>query len=273
MSPRSPNPGLAAAALLAIALPCGAAGQPHRAFCPPGAGLPVCTKARLATPVRWTGGTESLDKVLRTLARRAFIPASVVVARPLPEIKLPSGRLSPAAELDAIVRTHRRFRWQLEGGVLCFGEVRLSAEPQNFLRWRLRSFTVTANPGGDMHRLAQLLWQWPRWPASVMEGFEVPIAGHPARVTLRHPTARAVLLHLLRAAPTFYSEIIFPAHRGPLTRKQALGAIGTWRWVPLTQPPIPPPPPPCGPYKIPPNAPPNWTPPPGTPCHPGAHPS
>ncbi|MGH9526023.1 MAG: hypothetical protein ACRD2F_05055, partial [Terriglobales bacterium] len=157
--------------------------------------------------------------------------------------------------------------------VLRFEDVRLVNDRQNFLNWRLRSYTIAPDVGDDALILSQLLWQWPRPSVNAIDGLHPRIVGRPARLTLRGATGGAALLRLLRAAPTFYSQIIFPAHRGPLTHKQALEAVAGWRWTPLTQPPIPPPPPPCGPYKIPPNAPPNWTPPPGTPCHPGAHPS
>ncbi len=263
-----------ACALLAAAVPLlGATPRPHRPFCPPGPPLAACVARRLGTPVRWSGRYEPLDRLLRAVARRAFVPMSIVLARPLPNVALPSGLASPAAELDAVVRTHRAYRWWLDDGVLRFEDARLVNDRQNFLNWRLRSYTIAPDVGDDALILSQLLWQWPRPSVNAIDGLHPRIVGRPARLTLRGATGGAALLRLLRAAPTFYSQIIFPAHRGPLTHKQALEAVAGWRWTPLTQPPIPPPPPPCGPYQIPPNAPPNWTPPPGTPCHPGAHPS
>ena len=249
-----------------------APGRARRAFCPPGSGLAACASARLAAPIRWKGGYEPLDKLLRSVARGAFVPMSIVLAGPVPRIEVPGRKLAPAELLNLIVRAAPACRWRLDRGVVRFDDLRTLADANNFLNWRLHSFTIAPDVGDDMLALHQLLGQWPARPLTgmIMAGPHVPIVGRPARVTLKRATGRAILLRLLRAAPTFYSQIIFP-NAGPLSRAQALDAISGWIWVPLTRPPTPPPPKPCGPVKVPPGAGPGWRPPPSEACPPVPH--
>lgn len=258
----------------AVGLPAGTgAAAPHLPFCPPAPRLAACAAARLSRPIPWKGGYEPLDRVLRAVARRAFVPASIVLARPIPKVELPRGRLAPATLLDGVVHACTSCRWEIERGVLLFFDARVRTDPQNFLNWRIGAFAIGPDVGDDMRRLHQMLGRWPSRPlmGMALAGPDVPIVGRPCPAALTAVAGRTVLLRLLAAAPSFYSQIIFPGGP-PLTHKQALDAIANWRWVPLTQPPIQPPPPPCGPYQVPAGAPPGWTPPPGTPCHPGAPP-
>jgi hypothetical protein len=247
-------------------------GRAHRAFCPAGPALAACADARLAAPVLWRGGREPLDKLLRSVARRAFVPMSIVLAAPIPSIALPRRRLAPAALLDRIVRRHCYYRWSPDRGVVRFDDVRVSADRNNFLNWRLHSFTIGPDVGDDMLALHQLLGQWPTRPlmGMILAGPHATIVGRPARVILRRATGRAILLRLLRGAPAFYSQIVFPS-AGPLSHAQALAAISNWIWTPLRQPPTPPPPKPCGPVKVPPGAGPNWRPAPSEACPPVPH--
>lgn len=264
--------GVATAPAMAPQRAGAASGGVGRAFCPPAPALAACASARIAASIPWKRGHEPLDKLLRSIARRAFVPMSIVLAEPVPAIELPGRSLAPAALLDRVVRGHREYRWGLDRGVLCFDDVRVTADRNNFLNWRLYSFTIARNLGDDKIVLAELLSILPKRPINglALEGLYATIAGHPARATLRGATGRAILLHLLRAAPTFYSQIVFPA-AGPITHGQAIQAIGGWQWIPLTQPPIPPPPKPCGPVKVPPGAGPNWRPPPSEACPPVPH--
>lgn len=217
------------------------------------ADLASCTAERMATPLSWPGGYVALDRVLRTLARRAAIPMSVVVAWPVPNVDLPRLTMTPAALLGLIVRTHPTYAWRISGGVLCFNDRRLQNDPQNFLNWRLASFTVGPDVGMDLLVLAQELHRPRRSPSAGMaiEGLRPMIAGAPKRAVLHDVSAQTVLHGLLAAAPTFFSEVAYRSGP-PLTRAAAIEALERWRWVPLDEPPMPPPPPPGPPIHVPP---------------------
>lgn len=219
-------------------------------FCNP-AYLTSCAAERMATPLSWPGGYVALDRALRTLARRAMIPMSMVVVRPVPNLELPRLIMTPAELLGLIVRTHPTYVWRISGGVLCFSDRRLQKDPQNFLNWKLASFTVGPDVGMDLLVLAQELHQ-PRRSTSAgmaIEGMRPMIAGAPKRAVLQDVSARAALHGLLAAAPTFFSEVSYRSGP-PLTHAVAIDALEWWRWVPLDEPPIPPPPPPGPPIRV-----------------------
>ena len=222
----------------------------HPPFCKP-ADLASCTAERMAAPLSWPGGYVPLDRVLRSLARRAAISMSIVVARPVPNLDLPRLTMTPAELLGLIVRTHPAYVWRISGGVLSFSDWRLQQDPQNFLNWKLVSLTVGPDVGMDLLVLAQQLHQPRRSPSAgmVIEGLRPMIAGAPQRAVLQDVSARAVLHGLLAAAPTFFSEVSYRSGP-PLTHAVAIDALERWRWVPLDQPPIPPPPPPGPPIRV-----------------------
>lgn len=267
-----------ATAALSLALACAAPAlaQPagRRAFCPPPPGLVACTARRLGEPTTWPSGPMPLGRAVATVVRRAFVPASIVLIAPVPEVTLPRGAASPAEVLSRLARSPR-YQWRDDGGVVRFEDAGVQRDPQNFLKWRLDTFTTGSDVGFDLLVLStdlQLLPEQPRpFGGMAIEGLRPEIVDIPRRVTLKDATGGAILLDLLRGAPTFFSSVLFRG-RPPLTHGDAVGAIHRWRWVPLTQPPTPPPPPavPCAPVRVPRGAPPGWVPPPGTPCHPGA---
>jgi hypothetical protein len=265
-----------AAALLGAAglVHASAQGSPHRAFCPPAPALAACTARRLREPSSWRGGRLPLSRAVNLVVRRAFLPATVVLRAPVPIVRLPRGSASPQQVLDRLARERPGYAWRDDKGVVSFGETRAAGSRQNFLNWRLSWFVTGPDVGFDLLVLSNRLQSLPAQPAPLggmaIEGLRPFIAGRPRRRALRNVTGAQILLDLLRAAPTFFSEVIFPASR-PLTHADAVAAIQRWRWVPLTQPPTPPPPKPCGPVRVPPGAGPDWRPPPSEACPPVPH--
>ena len=247
---------------------------PHRAFCPPAPALAACTDRRLRGPLSWRGRRVPLSRAVSLVVRRAFVPASIVLRKPVPVVGLPRGSASPRQALDRLVRGRPGYAWWDDDGVVRFGDTSVARSRQNFLNWRLSWFVTGPDVGFDLLVLSTRLQLLPAEPAPLggmaIEGLRPFIVGRPRRRTLRDATGGRVLLGLLRAAPTFFSEAIFPAGRS-LTHGDAIAAIKRWRWVPLTRPPTPPPPKPCGPVKVPPGAGPGWRPPPSEACPPVPH--
>ena len=240
---------LFAAVSMVVLAPLAAAAAP----CAP-AMLSDCVAARLAAPVRWPRGYVPLDKALEVLARAAQVPVSMVLTSALPNVDLPRRAITPSQFLAILVVTHPGYAWRDISGVLWFYDWRLTADPKNLLNWKLCSFTLGGDPGTATLILRQDLFDLPQQPGAgvALVGLTPRIPGGPLRRrSLHNVTSRQILQALMEAAPTFYSELTYPA-KAPLSRRDALRALAAWRFVPLDEPPIPPPPPPGPPIHVPP---------------------
>lgn len=216
--------------------------------------LAVCTETRLASPIMWPRGYLPLDQVLQMLARKVRVPASFVIARPLPNIELSGGAIKPSRVLNVLVRTHPAYAWRVDRGVVWFFDVRVMRSPQSPLNGKLNEFVIAGNIGTLSLILRQELYDLPQQPGRGMAlaGMVPQIKGGPLpRRVLENVSGSQVLQQVLMTAPTFYSLIIFP-RQPPLNHTDTVGALGSWRWVSLDQPVAPPPPPPGPPIRVPP---------------------
>lgn len=194
--------------------------------------------ARLRQPIRWTAGVERLDRALEEIARRSGVPISIVLAAPLPSVRVPSGELTASALLSRFVGATAGYAWQNRRGVVWFSYIANEHRRQNFLNWQVREITLRGAVGDLLPVLRELAVSG-NGAAHTLIGVGVGAPAGPCVLplrTLKGQTVRAVLQRVMQTAPQFYSAIIFP--RTPrLTRAEALKAMSRWQWVWLAQPP------------------------------------
>lgn len=231
----------ACAPLLAAALlvPRAARGTPPSLPCGP-AGLERAVALRLRRPLTWSARTLRLDSAILDIAHRAGIPVSIVSVAPVPQAKIPAGRLTPAALLGELAAAAPGYSWRRRGGVAWFTYGPLRRRRQNFLNWRLPRVRLAGPVGLFLPQLTELTAASPSLPgAMVIAGPTLPGLGcQLPRRTLEHVMVRSVLSLAMRSAPQFSSVVVFP--RLPRTRGDAMGGLASWRWIPLAQAPAPP---------------------------------